>query len=162
MNKYTARPPLIPLLVLSLCLVFLGINGLVGGYLMVTDPNGTPMGMSVSDLEHTPFENYFVPGLWLIFVWGAGSFVALAGLWLRPQQLHLSMLRRLTNEHWAWILSVGLGLALLVWLTVQVFTLPHMAPPQYILYGLAIVIIGISFLPAMRQYYQLSNKTGLV
>jgi hypothetical protein len=47
MNNNTKQRPLLPLLLLSLCLVFLGLNGLIGGYLMLRDPNGTVMGMPI-------------------------------------------------------------------------------------------------------------------
>jgi hypothetical protein len=158
MNKYANHRPLIPLLVLSVCLLFLGINGLIGGYLMLSDPNGAPMGMSISVLERTPFQNFFIPGLWLLVVWGCGSLVILAGLWLRPKFSVLELVLFWTHEHWAWGLSVLLGLALLVWLTVQVFTLPAMAPIQYILYGLALFLIAIPLLPNMRRYYHQEDR----
>lgn len=150
--------PFIPLLALTLCLLFLSINGVIGGVLMLSDPNGAPMGMPVSVLEYTPFQNFFLPGLWLIFIWGVGGLVALIGLWLRPEWLNFSILKRLTHEHWGWTLSVILGLALLVWLTVQVFTLPSLAPIQFILYGLAVLLIGLPLLPQMRQYYRLDER----
>ena len=154
MNMKVAVRPYLPLLALSLCLLFLGINGLVGGYLMLMDPNGAPMGMPVSDLAQTPFQNYVVPGLILIFVWGCGSLLALIGLWLRPQLTLLNLASRLTHEHWAWALSLVLGLALLVWLTVQVLTLPNVAPIQFILYVLAALLVVLPLLPKMRQYYR--------
>lgn len=154
MNMKVAVRPYLPLLALSLCLLFLGINGLVGGYLMLRDPNGAPMGMPVSDLAQTPFQNYVVPGLILIFVWGCGSLLALIGLWLRPQLTLLNLASRLTHEHWAWALSLVLGLALLVWLTVQVLTLPNVAPIQFILYVLAILLVLLPLLPGMRRYYR--------
>ncbi|WP_275944762.1 hypothetical protein [Phototrophicus methaneseepsis] len=40
--------------------------------------------------------------------------------------------------------------------TVQVFTLPQMALPQYILYGFAVLIVGLPLLPAMRRSYYTS------
>ena len=146
--------PIILLLVLSVCLVFLACSGFAGGYEMLRDPNGTPMGMSVSVLEGTVFENYFVPGLLLIGIWGGGSVVTLIGLWLGPRWLHLSLL----SEHWAWFFSVLLGLGLLVWLTYQVVTLPAVAPIQIILYGLACFLVGLPLVPPMRRYYRLKEQ----
>ncbi len=155
MNTQNTARPFVPLLALSLCLLFLGINGFVGGYLMLSDPNGAPMGMPVSDLARTPFQNFFIPGLLLIFVWGCGSLLALIGLWLRPQWSLLSLPTRWTDEHWAWDLSLALGLVLIIWLTVQVFTLPAVAPIQLILYALAIALVVLPLLPQMRQHYRL-------
>jgi hypothetical protein len=141
--------PIIPLLILSVCLIILALSGFAGGYEMLREPNGAPMGMPISVLEGTLFENYFVPGLLLIGIWGCGSVVTLIGLWLGPRWLHLSVL----HEHWAWLFSVLLGLGLLVWLTYQVVTIPAIAPIQIILYGLACFLLTLPLFPPMRRYY---------
>lgn len=151
----TRKQPIVPLFVLSLSLLFLGINGLIGGYAMLSDPNGAPMGLPVDTLAKTPFENYTIPGLILILVWGIGSFITLVGLWAQQQTAFFNRLTAWTHEHWAWDLSILLGIALVIWLTVQVFTLPAIAPIQFILYGLAVLLIIMPLVPAMRRYYQL-------
>lgn len=155
MNPQNPARPFLPLLALSLCLLVLVINGFIGRYFMLSDPHGAPMGMPVSDLARTPFQNFFIPGLLLIFIWGCGSLLALVGLWLRPQWSLLNWLTRWTDEHWAWDLSLVLGIALIIWLTVQVFTLPAVAPIQIILYALAVLLIVLPLHPQMRQYYRL-------
>lgn len=156
--KTVSNRPLLSLLFLSLCLLFLGINGLLGGYTMLSNSTGDAFGMPLSVLERTPFQNWFVPGLVLLLLWGLGSFVVLTSLWTRPRLSLLSWLSNLTHEHWAWASSILLGLALLVWLTVQVFTLPAIAPIQVFLYGLALVLIIVPLLPGMRQYYSQSER----
>ncbi len=153
---YYQRRPTISLVVLSICLLFLGINGLIGGALMLSDPYGAPMGMSVTVLERTPFQNFIVPGFCLILIWGVGSLVTLIGLWRRPHWLDWA--NDMLHEHWAWSLSVLLGLALVVWLTFQLFTLPEVAPIQYILYGLALFLVLTPLLPEMRRYYRISDR----
>lgn len=152
--ELNARPTTAQL-ILSVCLVFIGINGLVGGVLMLADPNGAPMGMPVSDLERTPFDSYVIPGLVLLLLWGCGSLVTAFGLWRRPQWPLLIRLTAWSGQHWAWAASIALGLALLVWLTVQVFTLPAVAVIQYILYALAALLIALPLLPSMRRRYRL-------
>lgn len=147
--------PYLPLVLVSLCLLFLGVNGIFGGYLMVTDPNGTPMGMSVSDLAYTPFRNFTIPGLLLLGIWGCGSFVTLAGLWLRPQSVGKSLEQGVGNEHWAWVFCELIGTGLLVWLLFQLFTIPTIAPIQFILFGLAVILIALPLTRPMRRYYQL-------
>lgn len=157
MNPTHTQRPWIALLVLSVCLLFLGGNGFVGGYLMISDPNGTPMGMPVSVLEQTLFQNFFIPGLCLIFIWGCGSLLTLAGLWLGPQKVGLDLLSPLFHEHWSWILSVVLGLGLMVWLTYQLITLPAIAPVQIVLLVLSVLLVGVPLMPAMRLYYRSGN-----
>ncbi len=62
------------------------------------------------------------------------------------------------HEHWSWSLSLLLGLALLVWLTFQLFTLPAVAPIQYLLYGLAMFLVLTPLLPEMRRYYRIADR----
>lgn len=161
MNANRIKRPWMPLIVLSICLIFLGVNGFIGGYLMLSDPYGAPMGMPVSVLQSTLFHNFIIPGIFLIVVWGAGSFIVLLGLWLHPQKPAFDLVTRWTREHWAWTLCVGLGMGLLIWLTYQVFTLPEIAPVQFILYALAILAVAIPLLPGMRAYYRLRNAADV-
>lgn len=153
-NHISRQRPLLLLLILSLCLLVLGINGLVGGYLMLNDPNGAPMGMPVSQLERTPFQDFTIPGIILIVVWGLGSLVTLVGLWWPTKPHWMNQLVSGFHVAWAWVLCVVLGFALFIWLTVQVFTLPQMAPPQYVLYVFACLMIALPFVPTMRRYYR--------
>jgi hypothetical protein len=156
-DKNTARPVIL-LLVLSICLLFLGVGGFIGGYEMLRDPNGTPMGMPVSQLERTPFQNFFVPGLVLIFIWGCGSMLTLIGLWVRWQLPQINRLTGFVHLHWASGLSVLIGLGLIVWLTVQLFTLPAVIPLQFILYSVAVVLIVLPLFPTMRRYYRVEER----
>lgn len=146
--------PLNLLVPLSGCLVFLGVNGIVGGVLMLSDPQGSPMGIPVSYLARTPFTDFAVPGFILVFVWGLGSFVTLFGLWRLPAWQVFLPLSRWIGKHWAWSASILLGLSLIVWLTVQVFTLPAIAFIQFVLYILALLLIVLPMLPEMRHFYQ--------
>ena len=156
MNTQNTHRPLILLTLLSLCLLLVGIGGFYGGIAMLGAPDGAPLGMSVTDLAATPFQSYRIPGLILIFAWGCGSLLVLASLWSRPQVALLDGFSQSVHEHWAWGLTMLLGLALIIWLTVQVFILPAVAPIQYVMYCLAVLIIGIPLLPQMRQHYRVS------
>lgn len=156
MNTQNSHRPMILLALLSLCLLLVAGGGFYGGIAMLGDPSGSPLGMPVSDLEATPFQSYLIPGLILIFVWGCGSLLILASLWGRPQFTLLDGFSHRAHEHWAWGLTVLFGITLIIWLTVQVFTLPAVAPIQYVMYGLALLIAGIPFLSQMRQHYRVS------
>lgn len=158
MNTSITRRPLMPLLLLSICLVFLGANGFIGGYLMLSDPYGAPMGMPLATLERTLFQNFIVPGLCLIFIWGCGSLLTLIGLWLRPQWLPFNVLNNWLHEHWSWDFALLLGVGLLMWLTYQFFTLPAVAPIQYVLLVLAALLVILPLLPVLRRYYRVEDS----
>jgi hypothetical protein len=159
-RKPRIQRPLTPLILLSACLLFISVNGFIGGYLMLSDPNGAPMGMPLTYLERTPFENWLLPGILLILLWGVGCILTLLGLWLRPSWLGLDRLLAFTHQHWSWDLSLALGVALIVWLLVQIITLPEMAVIQYILFVFAALMLAIPLLPKVRQYYHIQAEAS--
>lgn len=56
---------------INIVLVFvLAVNALFAGYLFMSDPSGKYLGIDTSMLEHSPFVDYFFPGLVLFTVNG--------------------------------------------------------------------------------------------
>ena len=146
------RPTLL-LLALSAVLIFVALMGFIGGALFVSDPSGAGMGMTLAALENTLFVDFFIPGLLLMLLYGIGGLVVLYAIWIKPRVPFLSQLTGFTREHWAWDLTLLLGVGLLIWLIYQLFTLPEIAPIQYLMLVIAAVIIALPLLPAMRRYY---------
>ena len=62
-------------LLLMVLLVFLAMNAIGGGFLLVFDPSGATLGIPVGLLADTPFSNYLIPGLILILANGVLSIV---------------------------------------------------------------------------------------
>jgi len=153
MNSPKVSRPLPLLLFLSVCLVFVAIGGFYGGISMLQDPNGSPMKMPVDYLKNTIFQNFTIPGLFLIGVWGIGSFVMLYILWARPKLPFLTRLTSWSHEYWGWDLLVLMGVGLLVWLVYQLFTIPEMAPIQVVMFVIAFILIGVPLLRPLRVYY---------
>jgi hypothetical protein len=56
--------------------VFIGLTAIAGGFGLVSDPSGTKLNIPLDWLSNSPFTNYFVPGLVLLIVNGAGNFLA--------------------------------------------------------------------------------------
>lgn len=49
---------------LNIVLLFvLAVNALVAGSLFMSDPSGKFLGTSTAILKHSPFDNFFIPGL---------------------------------------------------------------------------------------------------
>ena len=71
-------------LLLDILAVFLllinGIGAIYGGANLVAFPDGSSIGLSLSWLEHSPFENYFVPGIVLLLANGLLSMIAVAAI----------------------------------------------------------------------------------
>jgi hypothetical protein len=149
----SSRRPLLVMWVLTGCLLFISLMGLGGGLLMLQDPNGSPMGLSPALLANTPFNDYTLPGIWLLVVFGIGGFFVLYCLWQLPHVPFLTTLTRWTHEHWAWDLTVLFGVVLLVWLLVQVVMIQMVTPPQLILFVMALALIVLPLLTPMRRFY---------
>ena len=91
-------------LLLSLHLV-VGLSAIGAGQVLARDPSGQPLTFKTEWLNGSPFEDYRIPGLFLLFV-------------IAPSNL-LSGLAQLKKHSAAPLLSTSTGFLLLVWLLIQ-------------------------------------------
>jgi hypothetical protein len=84
----------------------LAVRALAGGTALVLAPSGRLVGLSREPLAATPFGDFLVPGLVLVVMFGVAPAVVSYGL--------------VARRPWAWRAAVGAGVALLVWLLVEV------------------------------------------
>lgn len=92
----------------ALCLL-VGLTALGGGIALVAAPDGSLVHMPVSELAHSPFSSFLVPGLLLLLVIGVGSTVAGALVARRASSANLAVL--------------AAGTALLVWISTEMVML---------------------------------------
>jgi len=85
---------------------FIGLGALAGGFMLVKDPSGGALGLPTSLLEGSPFQDYLIPGIFLLVVNGLGSMIG-AGL---------SFARRRSAQETA----MALGAILVGWIVIQV------------------------------------------
>ena len=57
-------------------LIIVAINALVAGYSFMHDPSGSGLHISTDRLKHSPFKDYFIPGLVLFVINGVFNLVA--------------------------------------------------------------------------------------
>lgn len=127
--------------VLLLLLLVQALSALAGGIPMIVDPSGAMFGFPADMLENSPFDNYLVPGLILTFVLGVFPLAVVFGLWRR--------------KAWAWGGSAAVGVALVIWIVVQVLMtgLNVGYSPLQAVYGLlGFVLIVLTLLPSVRRY----------
>ncbi len=107
-----SRPISVSLLIVVV--TFQALGGLYGGIALVLDPSGNLLGLPISVLDNTPFSNFLVPALILLFVLGIFPLVITFALWRKPKWLAVGWLERSFGEHWAWLGAgmVGVGLAI--------------------------------------------------
>lgn len=109
---------------LGALMLFQGVSGLYGGAALVLDPTGRSLGLPLAYLEGTPFGDYLLPGLVLLFVLGLFPCLVFAG-WLR-------------GYAWATGASVLVGAALVAWILIQIALIGYQSrPPLQLIYGLA-------------------------
>ncbi len=111
-------------------LIFNGVGACFGGYLLVKDPTGQILQMPVEMLQHSPFSDYFIPGLTLLIVFGVGSTIA-AVLAIVKVKSHL-------------IAATFIGVALTIWILTQIIMLQsvHYLHLIYGGIGIGLTILG--------------------
>jgi menaquinone-dependent protoporphyrinogen oxidase len=115
--------------IVSLCLAA-GLSALGGGACLVARPDGSLIRMPLSVLAHSPFHDFLVPGLLLLVIVGAGN------TW--------SAILHLRRSDGASMVSAVTGLALVVWMLVEIAMLRSLHPLQaaYLVLGVAIVVVS--------------------
>jgi len=123
-----------------IALLIQGLSGVAGGLGLVLDPSGASLGIPVNWLEGSAFRDYLIPGLILLLVLGVWPLVTFMAAWRRHPR--------------AWHATVLVGVALLVWLAVEIMTIGyHPWPPLQLIYGLlALAILVLARVPATRQF----------
>jgi hypothetical protein len=116
---------------LVILLVFLSLSGLFG-IIFLIDPSGALVEMPLSHLDKLPIDTFFLPGLYLLIVYGIGSAVIAYGL-----------LRQL---FWAPVAGLLLGLVLIGWVIGQIILLGEPAMLQYIYLTVGVAIFLLSLI----------------
>ena len=105
---------------------FNGIGALASGYLFMSDPSGSRIGLSTDILLNSPFENYFLPGLILFIFNGVFGVITFT----------LSMI----NHEKADTFILIQGIILSGWIFIQIIMLKMMHPMHLILGACGILL----------------------
>ncbi len=117
----------------SVVLLFLnGIAACLGGFSFVTDPSGQKMQMSLFWVQHSPFGNYFIPGLILMVVIGIGSLATGSAAILKAKSYP--------------ILITMMGSAIAIWIIVQILMLRIVYFLHFIIGGIGITLLVLGII----------------
>lgn len=122
---------LIKILAIAL-LLFNGIGALYGGLSLMMYPDGSNIQLSMDWLEHTPFQNYFIPGLVLFIANGFFSIFVFMSL--------------LLNHRFSARLVMAQGAILTGWIIIQVLMIQTVYILHYIFCGVGLGLIISGFL----------------
>ncbi|MBL7807302.1 MAG: hypothetical protein JNN28_05795, partial [Saprospiraceae bacterium] len=143
MEKISEKAHPLSLWILKSLLFGLGIAALPPGGSMILDPSGKGVGFPADALNNSPFSTYLIPGFLLTFFMGVLPLVAWLGLWKRFRWPLAEQLNPFRQLHWAWTLSLVCGVALMVWISVQVTMMPYFfLQPLMFGWGALIVVFG--------------------
>jgi hypothetical protein len=120
-------------------LLFNGTGALFGGWQLIAHPDGSGLQLTLDWLEHTPFNDYLVPGIILFIVNGLFSTGTLIALILKYRY------------------SAGLvlfqGILLSGWIVVQVLLIRTVHPLHLIMgsVGIALIVVGLLLFKTFKQ-----------
>jgi hypothetical protein len=121
----------VPKTLLVILFVFLSLSGLFGIVFLI-DPSGALVDMPLSHLDKLPIDTFFLPGLYLLIVYGIGSAVIAYGL---VRQLF-----------WAPVAGLLLGLVLIAWVIGQIILWGEPAILQYLYLSIGAAIFLLSLM----------------
>lgn len=117
---------------MAICLLlFNSIGAFYGGMNLIIHPDGSGIHLDPALLAHTPFPNYFIPGIILVIANGVLSIAVLFSLLLNHPMYYLHV----TFE----------GCILLGWLFIQILLIRRIDVLHYIMgaTGLGLIISGL-------------------
>jgi hypothetical protein len=116
----------------ALLLVFTGTSAIYGGANLISYDDGSSLRLSLDLLKHSPFNDYFIPGIVLLTAIGLFSFFVLASLTFNAKNNSL--------------LIFSQGSLLMGWIIVQVTMTQtiHFLHLIFALVGSVLIISGIT------------------
>jgi hypothetical protein len=148
-----------PLLLYLLCMLhlLLGISALYGGGMLLLKPDGSLLGMNTDWLLQSPFNNYFIPAIFLFLLIGLFPLFILFGLINKPKWRWANTLNIYYNMHWAWTYSLFSGVILIIWIAVQQGMTPFFWLQSVMIFtGLLIIVFTLT--PSIIKHYKYHGR----
>jgi hypothetical protein len=145
------RPVAVTALIVLLSL--LGIGAAVSAAMLIVAPDGHLIQLPQSLLANAPFTDFLVPGILLFVFIGVYPLIVAYSIWRQPSWNSPNTINPFRSFHWSWAASLAAGVALLVWITVQIQWVPiGFLHVLYLFWAAAILVIAL--LPASRRHFK--------
>jgi len=117
---------------------FTAVGAIPAGYGMLIDTTGAGLGMSLEILANSPIDSFLLPGLFLLIVNGFANLAAAV----------LSF----TRKRYAGHAGLLLGLAMILWIVIQVWwiSLSSVLQPVFFVIGIINTLLGWRIIRAQR------------
>lgn len=151
-SQKKSRPVLVTILIFLNFL--LGLGAAISGALLVIAPDGHLLQMPLSNLADAPFRSFLIPGLLLTLFIGIYPLLVAYSLWKQPSWVWPRTINPFRTMYWSWAGSLAAGVAVIIWILVQIqWVQIGFLHILYLIWG--VIILVITFLPAVRDYYHL-------
>jgi hypothetical protein len=144
----------VALYVLAFLMFFQAVSGLYGGISLVADPTGGLLKMGPDLLGKSPFGNFLVPGLILALVLGVVPLLLVYPLLAQPRWSWADKLNIYSDRHWAWTYSLFTGLAIIIWIDVQIYMIGYSQFIQTFIAGLGVLITVFTLWPSVMRHFR--------
>ena len=139
--------------ILLLLLMLLGLGAVYGGGTLMISPSGELLGMPLSMLDPSPFNNFLIPGIILFTFLGIVPIGVTYALIKKPGCKFAELFNGYKDFYWAWTYTVYIGFALIIWIQIEMVFINsvHWSHTLYMLW--ALIIIFLALLPQVRSLY---------
>ena len=119
--------------------MFIGIGALAGGLAAVTNPTN-PLGIPTDMLKNGPFDDFLIPGLFLMLVLGLGNIFA--------------GISAIIKHKWWPYFSGAMGDTLILWIVIQCLILSTIAALHVIFFSLGVIqrLIALATIYQNKQF----------
>ncbi len=117
---------------LGIIQAFVALGAIPAGFSMIIQPDGTGLGMTTKFLQDSPFTDFFIPGLFLFTMNGLANLI-------------VSILTFRKNKY-SGKLGLILGLLLLGWIAIQVWSTGYISFMQPLFFGIGVLEIVLAYL----------------
>lgn len=154
-NNMKLKKP-IELYILWFWMAFLGLNGIMGGGMLMLKSDGSLLGMQQGWLDKTPFSDYFIPGLLLLLLNGILPLIALWGLIWKKETKALNALNPLKDKHWSWTFTAYSGIITIWWIIIQQLITDFFVL-QPIIAAVGLINLMLVLMPRIQMKYTASK-----
>ena len=140
--------------ILIALLAFLGLGAIGGWGVLIVSPSGELIGMPLSILVNTAFNNFLIPGIILFLVLGVSPALLCIALIKKPQSKLAERFNFFGDMHWAWTYSIYIAFTLILWIQIEMVLLSAVSWLHTFYMLLAVIIIFTALLPQLRNLYK--------
>lgn len=115
---------------LGILQLFVALGAIPSGIMMIVDTTGKTTGLHVEILEPTPFQNYLIPGLFLLFLIG---FLQLIGA-----------IYSMKNSSFMVGYEIFIAAILVLWIVAQIYFIGYIHILQLVMMGIGIIQLLIA------------------